>query len=632
MKKWFFPTRGYGKTEGFANANLEMFKGKPIRSMAREVCQNSLDAKKDNDKPVRIEFENHFIKTTDFPGTSGLRDVLKKCQVFWNDGDEKTRAFISDALKAISAPKMFVLRISDYNTTGLKGAFEDNDKTPWKGLVQGTAFSVKTSDSAAGSYGIGKGAPFVVSRLQTVFYRTFDEKGTRAAQGVAQLVAFEAENVPAHEDPVRMSTGYYSEGNRNTAFKKIEELDKINIRDEHGTDLFIPGFNQYLSKTGQWKDDIIVELLENFLYSIYSGKMEIVVDKTHINSKTIDGHISRLMPKTKNAAAFYNVISEDNDKVIEITKEFHNLGTLRLRLLYDATANKKVLVVRKSGMKIADIPSLPKSVPFTGFLELQGEELNKFFRKMENPEHNKWEHNRHPNYTLAKKYKEEVENWVRESINEKIKEISGDEIDIDMSSYFITADKTPPANSEEYVEKVIDTVKNIDVVQDEPKPKNFKVKDVGSVQKGRNTQKKNIGTIDDEGEGFGHRRRTGTRSGASPTGRKGVNNTQGDDTIYGTVHEVNVSARIIKRSTGVNKLIFTAEEDINQGELEIVTVGENGKPLQIAVKSLQGIGMNAELSDGHIVVYGVKADQKYILEFETFSGKNYAMGVRVYGD
>lgn len=68
-----------------------------------------------------------------------------------------------------------MLRVSDYNTTGLKGAFSDNKITPWKSLVQGNAFSVKSTDNVAGSYGIGKAAPFVVSGLQTVFYRTYDE-------------------------------------------------------------------------------------------------------------------------------------------------------------------------------------------------------------------------------------------------------------------------------------------------------------------------------------------------------------------------------------------------------------------------------------------------------------------------
>lgn len=27
MSEWFFPSRGYGETEGFSNSGLEMFKG-----------------------------------------------------------------------------------------------------------------------------------------------------------------------------------------------------------------------------------------------------------------------------------------------------------------------------------------------------------------------------------------------------------------------------------------------------------------------------------------------------------------------------------------------------------------------------------------------------------------------------
>ena len=68
MGNWFFPSRGFGAIEGFSNPALEMFKGEPIRAMAREVCQNSLDAKKKNNKPLRIEFERVLMKVSDFPG------------------------------------------------------------------------------------------------------------------------------------------------------------------------------------------------------------------------------------------------------------------------------------------------------------------------------------------------------------------------------------------------------------------------------------------------------------------------------------------------------------------------------------------------------------------------------------
>lgn len=73
----------------------------------------------------------------------------------------------------------------------------------------------------------------------------------------------------------------------------------------------------------------------------------------------------------------------DPDKVVEEVKDFHCMGQLRLRLMYANDLNKKILVVRKSGMKITEIKGLPKGISYTGILELQGDGLNVFFREME---------------------------------------------------------------------------------------------------------------------------------------------------------------------------------------------------------------------------------------------------------
>lgn len=337
-----------------------------------------------------------------------------------------------------------------------------------------------------------------------------------------------------------------------------------------------------------------------------------------------------MLPKTKHARAFYDAIKSDECVCEE--KDFHGLGTLYLRVLYSHDANKKVLVVRNSGMKITDIPSLPKGISFVGFLELQGEKLNQFFRGMENPQHNKWEPKRHQNPELAKRYKDEVEEWVRNFIGEKIKEISGEEIDIDVSNYFFSAEKDQQQADEEKIENIVDTVKNIEIKQDVPKPNNFRVKDIGGNSGRPSGNRMRPGRIDDKGPNMGHRTPTGTRPGGQPTGRKGGGVDDGEDKIYDQMHEVSVSARIIKKSNGVNKLIFVAEELINHGELEIVTVGENGKPLQLLVKSVNGINVSASVGDGHIVIFNVIEGTKYTVEFEIYGNQSYAMGVRAYGN
>ena len=72
MIGWSFPSRNNGDIEGFSNPALEWFKGSPLRALAREICQNSLDAQYDEDEPVEIEFKKDFIAPSAFPGMNGL--------------------------------------------------------------------------------------------------------------------------------------------------------------------------------------------------------------------------------------------------------------------------------------------------------------------------------------------------------------------------------------------------------------------------------------------------------------------------------------------------------------------------------------------------------------------------------
>ena len=625
MSKWFFSPSF--TIEGPSDPGVEMFKGEPIRAMAREACQNSLDAKYDESKPLRVEIERYYIRTKDFPGIEELKEILVKCSHFWaGEKNEQTRRFIDKTISAIKQEKIYVLRISDYNTTGLTGAYDARLDTPWKGLVQGKAFCVKQVNDAAGAFGIGKYAPFAVSQLHTLFYRTYDVQGVRAVQGVTHLVSFREENDNDAAKGIKSSSGYYSDGIHDKPFQAIELLDKLNKRNEYGTDLFILGFDSWADKGADWKSDIIIELLENFLYSLYSGKMEVKIDDTILNKNNLSGHIKRFLPKTKHADSFLKVI-EENERVVSERKNFHNMGYLNLRLLYYPDAIKKILVVRKSGMKIADISALPKAIPFVGFLELEGKDLNTFFRNMENPQHNAWEPKRHPNEQLARKYKNEIEEWVRETILEKVKENIGEEIDIDVNAFFATENEDKKGDKSE---NIVDKVKEMTIIQDEPTDRKFNVKDIGG-QYGKPKDKVKRGRIDDEGPESGHRQPTG-KKGGSPTGRKGVVDDLGNDSIYDKMHEVNVSARIIKGYNRSNKLIFIPDENIVQGEIEIVTIGENGKNLRLNIKSIKGINVNAWLQDGHIVISSVESGKKSIIEFEIFGQTNYAMGVRAYGN
>ena len=570
---WNFLTRGRGETEGYSNGSLAEYKGNPLQALAREICQNSLDASDGSGQPVIVEFENTYMNIDDFPGMIGMRDIIASCAAFWKGkGDINTISFLNRAQRCFKSvtSKFHVLRISDYNTTGVKGAFSEEDITPWGSLVKGNSFSVKADEkNAAGSYGIGKAAPFVSSYFQTVFYRTYDVEGVRAALGVARLMAHESVfPVPDGEDPVRRSVGYFGADEFGRPAPGFEELDKLNVRSSYGTDLFIPAFTGATSDDS-WIRDILKEVLDNFLYSIYSGKLEIRIGKRTLNKNSLSAMLELF--GSKDARIFYSVI-QNNPSVQESTRRFYGLGTLRLRLLFGNDLNKKILVVRNSGMRIAKIPSLPRMISYTGFLELQSPNLNQYFRGMENPSHNAWEPKRHENPKEAKEYKEEVENWVIDQITEKLMELSGDESIVDVGDCFNYDDNSGLPSDNRRVEKILDETDRVETetfIPQLPSGKKISIRDEGRAQNTRKTR----GREDPGGSSIGHRHRTGKKQGGQPVGRKVTRDPEGLDSVIigegGAPREVPIAVRIIRLGNGTNKLIYTADEDIALGRIEI---------------------------------------------------------------
>ncbi|MFW5650999.1 MAG: hypothetical protein ACOCNC_06345 [Acetivibrio ethanolgignens] len=629
MIGWSFPSRNNGDIEGFSNPALEWFKGSPLRALAREVCQNSLDAQYEEDEPVRIEFKKEFVSISSFPGMTGLQNILLKCKSFWpEEGNEKTHTFINTALRDLREGKICLLRVSDFNTKGLEGPYSSHGITPWVSLVKGTAFSVKSSGkTAAGSYGIGKAAPFINSKYQTVFYRTKNIAGETAVQGVAHLMSFSDESY-GDVDPIRRSVGYFGETNGNIAVPHMAELDRLYARSEVGTDLFVPGFNFVVDGKNDWVNQMIGEILENFLMAIEYKNLVVSIEGQEITRDTVRYAIARNQKYAKDAYYFNKILMAEPDKIVDEDYNFHGMGQLRLRLLYANDLNKKILVVRKSGMKISEIKGLPKGISYTGILELQGERLNAFFREMENPTHDKWEPNRHSNPSLAKMYKTEVEDWVKSVIRQKVEEMSGAEVLIDTGNLFNTAGKNEPPRSDDSdapkKENVIDTTKNVEVVIN-PK-KTTSVRGAGGTG-----SRKVSGTIDDVGNLSGHRHRDGECP-QKPTGRKGREDQGGQDSVFSGMTYINVSAHVISVGGGVNRLICIPEKNLSYGEVQVLATGENGKSMPIRINNIVNGTNQASIKDGKIVLKGISQGEKVVVDFQVSGRQNYAMGVEVSGN
>src|SRR2546426_3125653 len=113
-----------------------------------------------------------------------------------------------------------MLKMSDYNTTGLLGPVTDRG-SDWFKLTKAVGSSDKAG-GAGGSFGIGKHAPFACSQLRTVLYGTKDLNGTFAFQGVSKLVT----HVNGQGETTQ-GTGYYGIRSKNAPISDPSLVDKI---------------------------------------------------------------------------------------------------------------------------------------------------------------------------------------------------------------------------------------------------------------------------------------------------------------------------------------------------------------------------------------------------------------------
>ena len=123
---WNFPSNNHGQIFGIADSGVETFNGTPIKSLAREICQNSIDANLKNGEPTRIIFRTFEIAPSAIPGFDDLDDAFSRSLEYWSkQKSTKAKSFFKSALKLAKQPKITCLRISDTNTTGLLGSDEE---------------------------------------------------------------------------------------------------------------------------------------------------------------------------------------------------------------------------------------------------------------------------------------------------------------------------------------------------------------------------------------------------------------------------------------------------------------------------------------------------------------------------
>lgn len=434
MIRWNFPPNNYGQVTGLNDAGIETFRGSPLDSLAREINQNSCDAKgANNNSPVEVHFNLIRVPAEQFPEKKSFINILNSCKEYWKD-NIKTKDFFENALSIMDLETIPFLKISDYNTTGLTGANEEL-RGGWHNLIKSVGSSDKESQSG-GSFGIGKHAPFVCSDLRTVFYGTKEaDTGSEAFQGVAKLVT----HLNEKNEPTQ-GTGYFGISEKNRPVTTTTEINDLFKRSDIGTDIFIAGFNGNIG----WEEKIIKSILENFFISILNERLIVKVGETHINANSLAGLLEKY---TKNdpeclSYQYYEAYTLSNRYHFS-ENNFLGMGEIDLFVLPGKDLPKRVAMVRGTGMKIYDKGNFRTPFKFAGVLIAKGEGINDFLREIEPPTHSAWEPDRYEKPEEAKDIIRKLYGWINEKVRSIIVSDEEDELDVEGLSQYLADNGDP---------------------------------------------------------------------------------------------------------------------------------------------------------------------------------------------
>lgn len=407
-------------------------------SFAREIIQNSLDAKDDTlgeDVPVKVVFDlNTALTKSDIPGVTEIDKILGMCIEHTNQ-DQTVKKY-SEGRDVLKKDNIYCLKISDYNTTGVASGRDE----AWGALVYDTGKSLKIRPGSAGSYGVGKKVPFIISSINTVFYSTFNGSDY-LTEGKSILTDF------IDEDKVRRShIGWYGietqfDDDPRNKVQPIQgdALNEINPYfkrgNQRGTDVVIVAPNIY-SNEHFVQLSIINAVLESFFVAIIEKKLVVEITgftgkkSVVINHKTFEEVLEQYYQDPKgikretdtliigNLYNYYEAFCVEPEIINIKDDSGKEIGSVELYFLLENSKKKKYYsMIRSHGMKICD-HHMNADQPFTAIAYIKGEELNKYLSKLENAAHDNFvtrdAHSDKDSVKVYKKVEKAIENRIIE--------------------------------------------------------------------------------------------------------------------------------------------------------------------------------------------------------------------------
>lgn len=388
--RWHFPSSGGGEEDGINDSGLETFEGDHAYYLAREVIQNSIDARRSECPLVEVRFKVTHIPASEFPGLGQFKPVLKAClrevQQEVGTGKEKSKGELLYEEAIGLSGKLPVLVVSDFNTTGLCGA-EDEKAGQWYKCIRKKG-SNRPSGEGGGTFGIGKHAPFPASKLRSVFYSTVNDKNEPAFTGKAILSSFEMDG------DVKRGTGFFGawDGRRSAGVRNTAAIPEFFRRKEQGLSLFVMGFRD----EGTWKTSLMKAVLENFFAAIDRKMLRVVFEFPEgpetIDHASLEKFVGKYAPETQQFLAALRHPLGGKPVVGSVA----HIGRVQLYLAHGKDFERKVVFMRRPLIKVEKKTRNLVHEPFAGVFICDDVEGNRVLGALEPPTHEKWDPKRDP--------------------------------------------------------------------------------------------------------------------------------------------------------------------------------------------------------------------------------------------
>ncbi len=417
------------------------FKSNPIYYLARESIQNSLDAwtkeAKDSGRPARVIFKLHEIPTSKVICRDEILNAFDRADQYWTSRQEMFGKIWEAARLSLKSPMVRFLEISDYNTCGLIG----DDRTVgarWHSLVKSEGVP-NPNAGAGGSYGIGKMAPFACSDARSVLYSTRTESGV-AFQGVCRLATFIKDHRRRAPDGfIGLDNGPVAEPY--VAVRNERDIPPLFLRKEIGTSVWCVGF----VRDKKWAQEVIEATLDSFWLAIHLGNLEVEVisetgARTCVDKASLDAVIATPgfdSDLAKHSLVAYRTVNQAHRLVSTDKEAFHSvLGPVKLFLSFGKReeCSNQCYQVRNNYMRIRS-KRWRCPVDYTAVVVCDDPDGASYLRSMEPPSHEDWvpELLGQVGKSKAAMALNDLENWLRKSINAAAASDSGNEITEELS-------------------------------------------------------------------------------------------------------------------------------------------------------------------------------------------------------